>query len=75
MLARAKEPASTGDNVTAREREIARMVAEGLTDREIAAHLRVSRRTVDRHLRNVFDKVGVANRAALAAYAVRHGWL
>lgn len=64
-----------GAGVTAREREIARMVAEGLTDRDIAAQLNISPRTVDRHLRNLFQKLGIANRAALAAYAVRRRWL
>ncbi|MFG1530264.1 MAG: LuxR C-terminal-related transcriptional regulator [Thermoplasmata archaeon] len=51
------------------------MVATGLTDRDIASRLNISPRTVDRHLRSCFQKVGVGSRAALAAYAVRHGWL
>lgn len=67
--------ASSGPaTATPREREIGRLVARGLTDREIARWLHISPRTVDRHLRNVFRKLGVSNRAALAAYVVRRGW-
>lgn len=61
------------DGLTAREAEVVGLVAQGLTDREIAARLFISRKTVDRHLRNIFNKAGVSNRAALAAYAARHG--
>lgn len=61
------------DGLTAREAEVIALVAQGLTDREIAARLFISPKTVDRHLRNIFNKLGVANRAALAAYAARQG--
>lgn len=61
------------DGLTEREAEVVRLVARGLTDREIAAQLYISHRTVDAHLRNIFNKVSVSNRAALAVYASRHG--
>ncbi|HYF96093.1 MAG TPA: response regulator transcription factor [Symbiobacteriaceae bacterium] len=61
------------DGLTAREWEVVGLVAQGLTDKEIGARLFISRKTVDRHLRNIFNKTGVSNRAALAAYATRHG--
>ena len=61
------------DRLTPREAEVAALVALGLTDQEIAARLFISRKTVDRHLRNIFHKTRVSNRAALAAYATRHG--
>lgn len=61
------------DGLTGREAEVVSLVAAGLTNREIATRLFISPKTVDRHLRNIFNKTGVSNRAALAAYATRHG--
>ena len=72
--AAAEGQAAPGPWVTVREREGGRMVAEGLTDREIADRLGISPRTVDRHLRNLFQKLQVSNRAALAAHVVRRHW-
>jgi DNA-binding CsgD family transcriptional regulator len=57
--------------LTERQREIAQLVAAGLTDRQIADRLGISVRTVDHHMRNIFNRLGVTNRAALAAYATR----
>lgn len=48
-------------------------MAQGLSDKEVGARLFISPRTVDGHLRNIFNKVNVSNRAALAAYAARQG--
>jgi len=56
-----------------REREIAALVAEGLTNREIAARLFISERTVDGHLEHVREKLGVNTRAQVAAWVVRQG--
>ncbi|MDI3318120.1 MAG: AAA family ATPase [Bacillota bacterium] len=64
---------SPGAPLTAREAEVAALVAQGLTDRQIAAHLAISPRTVDRHLRNIFQKLDLPNRTALALWAARHG--
>jgi DNA-binding CsgD family transcriptional regulator/sugar lactone lactonase YvrE len=55
-----------------REREVARLVAEGLTNREIAQRLFISERTVDGHLEHVREKLGVSNRAQVAAWLVKH---
>jgi non-specific serine/threonine protein kinase len=59
--------------LTRREREVLRLLAEGHSDREIAAALFVSRRTAATHVAHVYQKLGVTSRAAAAAYAVRHG--
>jgi DNA-binding CsgD family transcriptional regulator len=59
--------------LTRREREILRLVADGQTDREIAATLFISERTVEWHLKNAFEKLGAATRAAAIAAAVRDG--
>lgn len=58
--------------ITARETEVLRLVAAGCTNREIAETLVISEKTVERHLGNIFTKLGVANRAAATAYAYDH---
>jgi ATP/maltotriose-dependent transcriptional regulator MalT len=64
--------ATTGwDALTRSEREVVALVAEGLTNPQIAGRLFVSRNTVRSHLAHVFDKLGCASRAELAAEAVR----
>jgi DNA-binding CsgD family transcriptional regulator/tetratricopeptide (TPR) repeat protein len=59
-------PAGSGDgDLTAREREIAELVAAGRTNREVAAQLVLSERTIEAHLRNVYAKCGVRSRVEL----------
>jgi ATP/maltotriose-dependent transcriptional regulator MalT len=59
--------------LTARELQVLRLVATGETNRAIAAALVVSERTVDRHMSNIFAKLGVSSRAAATAHAYDHG--
>nr|CAA9254714.1 hypothetical protein AVDCRST_MAG63-2100 [uncultured Armatimonadetes bacterium] len=61
--------------LTPREEAVLRLVADGLTDRQIAAELVISEKTVGRHLENVFAKLGVTSRAAATAVALRAGLL
>ena len=48
-------------------------MAEGLTNRQIAAELGLSPKTVNRHVENIFNKLGVASRAAAVARALKSG--
>jgi predicted ATPase/DNA-binding CsgD family transcriptional regulator len=58
--------------VTAREREVAVLVARGLTNREIAAELVIAERTADTHVSNLLGKLGAKTRSQIAAWVVEH---
>jgi ATP/maltotriose-dependent transcriptional regulator MalT len=58
--------------LTLREAEVLRLVADGLTNNEIATELFLSPKTVSRHLSNIFTKIGVSSRASATAFAVEH---
>ncbi len=62
-------------SLTRREVEVLRLVAEGLPNREIAAHLTLSEKTVNRHLVNIYAKLGVNSRGAAIAHAFRRGYV
>ena len=70
-LARVDEGAAE-HGLSARELEVLRLVATGRTNKAIAAELVLSERTVDRHVSNIFAKLGVGTRTAAAAYAFEH---
>jgi len=61
------------DGLTAREAEVLALVAEGLSNTEIAGRLHVSMATVKTHINNLFAKTGVRDRAQAVGYAFRHG--
>jgi DNA-binding CsgD family transcriptional regulator len=65
QTARKRDP-STRAELTVQELQVARFVADGLTNREVAAQLFLSPRTIDFHLRNVYKKLGISSRMALA---------
>jgi DNA-binding NarL/FixJ family response regulator len=60
-------------SLTERERDIVRLVGEGLRNEEIARRLGITEKTVRNHLTAVFDKVGVSGRLELVVLAYRHG--
>ena len=72
LAAQAATPEAPGA-VTAREWEILRAVAEGLSNRQVAARLVISEKTVARHLANAFAKIDVPSRTAAAAWVHHHG--
>jgi ATP/maltotriose-dependent transcriptional regulator MalT len=63
---------SHGEQLTDRELEVLRHLAAGDTNKAIAGDLVLSERTVDRHVSNIFAKLGVASRTAATAYAYEH---
>jgi predicted ATPase/DNA-binding CsgD family transcriptional regulator len=67
------EPTGPEIPLTAREREVLRLIALGRSDREIGDELFISRATAARHVANIFLKLDVNTRTAAAAYAFRHG--
>jgi DNA-binding NarL/FixJ family response regulator len=52
---------------------VLRMLTSGATNRSIATDLVLSERTVDRHVSNIFTKLGVSSRSAATAFAIRSG--
>lgn len=62
---RGPDPSSTSE-LTAQQQQIARLVAEGATNREVAAHMFISPRTVEHHLRGIFRKLNIRSRVDLA---------
>jgi ATP/maltotriose-dependent transcriptional regulator MalT len=67
-----RPPYIEAHGLTSRELQVLRLVAAGETNRTIAAELVLSERTVDRHVSNIFTKLGVPSRAAATAYAYKH---
>jgi DNA-binding CsgD family transcriptional regulator len=70
--ARTRRPATGWEALTDAERRVAHLVTEGLSNREVAERLFVSRYTVETHLKHVFAKLGVSSRTELAAMASRN---
>jgi DNA-binding NarL/FixJ family response regulator len=71
-----REPnGGTRVQLSAREREVLRMIAEGLSNKEIAAGLGLSVRTVDSHRATLMEKLGIHKVSGLVRYAIREGLL
>lgn len=62
-------------NLTEREKEVLRLVCDGMTNAEIATKLHVSRETVKSELKRIFRKIGVGNRTQAAVLLVKNHWL
>lgn len=61
--------------LTTRELEVLRLVAQGLTDAQIAEHLIISARTVNSHLTSIYSKLGVTSRSAATRYAMKYNFV
>ena len=66
-------PSPAFRGLTPRELEVLRLVAEGLTDAQVAERLVLSLRTVHSHLRSIYRKLGVRSRSAATSTAIRNG--
>jgi DNA-binding NarL/FixJ family response regulator len=67
-----KHPVRHPEGLTAREMEVLRLLAGGLTNHQIAEHLVVSLPTVNTHVASIFNKLKVKSRSAATRYAVEH---
>lgn len=65
-------PPSYPGELTRREAEVLRIVAQGLTNEQVARRLAISPRTVDTHLTSIYSKIGVTSRVAATRYAIEH---
>ena len=76
LIGRQPQPnAPPGDALSDREEEVLRLIARGFTNREIAAQLDVSVKTIETHKARAMEKLGLESRAAIVAYAIQWGWL
>jgi NarL family two-component system response regulator LiaR len=71
---RRREASPPGVDLTEREREVLRMTAAGLHNKEIADRLSLSIRTVEGHLSHILAKLGVSSRTEAVIYGLTHGW-
>ncbi|HET6773161.1 MAG TPA: helix-turn-helix transcriptional regulator [Acidimicrobiales bacterium] len=71
-LRAARIPERLPCGLTVREAEVLRLVATGLTNKQIGAELSLSGKTITRHLSNIFAKIGVSSRAGATAFAFEH---
>jgi len=71
-----KAPVSEGDNSHLSDREIAiiKLAAKGMTNKDIAKNLHLSYRTVEGHMRDAFDKLGVSSRTEAVLQGLKMGW-
>jgi DNA-binding NarL/FixJ family response regulator len=67
--------ASRPGGLSEREVEVLRLVARGLSNREVAERLVVSPRTAEHHVQHIYAKIGVSSRAAAALFAMEHALL
>ena len=74
-LAFAVRPRPGQSHISPRELEVVRLVVDGRSNDEIGAQLGIGVKTVETHLRRLFERLGVASRTELAARAIREGWL
>jgi DNA-binding NarL/FixJ family response regulator len=61
------------DKLSAREREVAEWIAQGISNADIAARMVVSKRTIEKHIAHILDKLGLENRAQIVRWVFENG--
>jgi len=61
------------NSLSEREKQVLRLLAEGASNKDIASKLRISLKTVDKHLEKIYQKLGVSSRAQAVAWGIEHG--
>jgi len=74
-LSRGERVEGLPDYVSDRELDVLKLAAKGMSNKEIAAELSLSVRTVQSHLGNIFDKLGVSSRTEAVLRAIKEGWI
>ena len=69
---RRRRRAELAGGLTARELEVLRLLARGLSTKQIASRLVITPKTADSHIQHVYAKIGVSTRAAATVFAMRH---
>ena len=69
------QPAQPSDQLTHRQREVAALIGQGLTNRQIAERLVITERAAAAHVERILDKLGVGSRSQIAVWASEHGLL
>jgi DNA-binding NarL/FixJ family response regulator len=75
MAFEVRPPGSGAERPTARELDVVRLVVEGRSNEEIGAALGIGGRTVETHLRHLYERFDLVSRTELTARALREGWL
>ncbi len=75
LALRVRPPGLGAELPTARELDVVRLVVDGCSNDEIGAALGIGARTVETHLRRLFERFAIASRTELATRALREGWL
>lgn len=75
VLSWVANPLPEAPQLSDRERQVLELAAQGASNKTIANALFLSTRTVEAHMRSIFDKLGVSSRTEAVTYAVRHQWI
>jgi DNA-binding NarL/FixJ family response regulator len=75
LIKKTTHPATLGEDLTQRERDVLKLLVEGCSNPEIAQKLSVSRSTVKTHVSHILEKLGASNRLEAVSLAIRHDLL
>ena len=70
-----RRPVEENKSLTKKQQEVAYLIAKGLLDEDIAKKLRITHRTLEGHVRNICNRLGLGNRVQIAYWVVEQGWV